>query len=107
MEWVEVGSMASLPQGGTRTEVAGHRLAIFRLGDDLYVIGDRCSHAEASLAEGELFDFEVECPRHGSEFDIRTGTPGSLPATRPVPSYEVKRDGDAVLVALDPQEEQS
>ena len=41
MEWVEVGSMASLPQGGTRTEVAGHRLAIFRLGDDLYVIGDR------------------------------------------------------------------
>ena len=107
MEWVEVGSMASLPQGGTRAEVAGHRLAIFRLGDDLYVIGDRCSHAEASLAEGELFDFDVECPRHGSEFDIRSGRPGSLPATRPVPAYEVKRDGDTVLVALEPQEEQA
>ena len=73
--------------------------------DDLYVIGDRCTHAEASLAEGELFDDEVECPRHGSEFNIRTGMPGALPATRPVPTYEVKVEAGIVLVHLEPGEE--
>ena len=58
---------------------------MFRVGDVVYAIGDRCSHAEASLAEGEIFDGEVECPRHGSAFDLATGMPQTLPATRPVP----------------------
>ena len=105
MEWVKVGDHASLPQGGTRVEVAGHRLAVFRIEDDFFVIGDRCTHAEASLAEGELFDEDVECPRHGSEFNIRTGEPASLPATKPVPSYEVRVESGDVLVELEPQEE--
>ena len=106
MDWVDVGSMTTLPQGGTQVEVAGHCLAVFRIGDDVYVIGDRCSHAEASLAEGELFDDDVECPRHGSEFNIKTGEPGSLPATRPVPTYQVVIDEDVVRVALEPIEEE-
>jgi 3-phenylpropionate/trans-cinnamate dioxygenase ferredoxin subunit len=73
-------------------------VAIFRIGDDVYAIGDRCSHAEASLAEGEVFDHEVECPRHGAEFDLGTGAPGSLPATTPVPVYDVAvQDGDVYL----------
>jgi 3-phenylpropionate/trans-cinnamate dioxygenase ferredoxin subunit len=73
-------------------------VAVFRLGDDLYAIGDRCTHAEASLAEGEVFDTEVECPRHGSSFDLTTGQPGALPATRPVPVYGVEvRDGNVYL----------
>ena len=75
------------PNEGVRVEVGEHRIAMFRIGDDVYAIGDRCSHAEASLSEGELFDYDVECPRHGSEFDVRTGKPASLPATRPVPLY--------------------
>lgn len=87
---VAVGPFEDLPQGrGTLFESDGHRVALFRVGNDVYAIGDRCSHAEASLAEGEVFDLTVECPRHGSEFDLQTGEPGSLPATRPVPSYHV------------------
>jgi 3-phenylpropionate/trans-cinnamate dioxygenase ferredoxin component len=87
---VSVGPLADLPQGrGTRFESDGHRVALFRVGDDVYAIGDRCSHAEASLAEGEVFGLTVECPRHGSEFDLETGEPSSLPATRPVPTYQV------------------
>ena len=102
MEWVEVGASDGFPEGGLRVDVAGHRLAVYRIEGELYVIGDRCSHQEASLAEGELFDYDVECPRHGSEFDVRTGRPGSLPATRPVPSYQVREEDGKVMVQLEP-----
>jgi 3-phenylpropionate/trans-cinnamate dioxygenase ferredoxin subunit len=97
---VRVGALGDLPQGrGVRVDFGEHRIALFRIGDDVYAIGDRCSHAEASLAEGEVFDTEVECPRHGSEFDLRTGKPASLPATRSVPTYTVKiEDGDVHLL---------
>jgi 3-phenylpropionate/trans-cinnamate dioxygenase ferredoxin subunit len=71
------------------------------VGEAVYGLGDRCSHAEASLAEGELFDLEVECPRHGSAFDIITGAPKSLPATRPVPVYQVKIEDADVMVWLE------
>jgi 3-phenylpropionate/trans-cinnamate dioxygenase ferredoxin subunit len=103
-EWVKLGDRDDFEDGfGTCVEVAGHRIAVFNVNGDLYAIGDRCSHAEASLAEGELFDFDVECPRHGSEFDVRTGKPGSLPATRSVPVYELSIDGGTVTVLLEPE----
>ena len=105
MEWARVGESDSFVQGGTRVDMAGHRLAVFRIGNDFYAIGDLCSHADASLAEGELFDYDVECPRHGSEFDVRTGRPGSLPATRPVPTYPVRVEDGVVMVGLDPDQE--
>ena len=96
---VEVGPLADLPEGrGVRVEAAGHRVAVFRIGDDVYALGDRCSHAEASLAEGEPDDGVVECPRHGAEFDLRTGRALTLPATRPVPVYGAHvRDGVVYL----------
>lgn len=101
-ERVEVIALADMPEDrGLRVETMGHRIALFRVGDDVYAIGDVCSHAEASLAEGELFDYDVECPRHGSEFDIRTGKPASLPATRPVPSYEVEVEDGVVFLTIE------
>ena len=98
MEYM-IAPLADLPDGrGVRVEVAGERIALFRLDGAIYAVGDRCSHAEASLAEGEVFDTDVECPRHGAEFDLRTGTAQSLPATRPVPVYRTAvRDGDVYL----------
>ncbi len=107
MERFKVASLADLSQGaGNRLEVAGHRIALFRIGDDLYAIGDRCSHAEASLAGGEVFDLAVECPRHGSEFDLRTGKPQSFPATQPVATYDIEIDGDDVYLMVDPLPEE-
>ncbi len=104
---VHVGALRDFPAGrGVRVEVGRHRIAVFRIGEDLYAIGDRCSHAEASLAEGELFDTEVECPRHGSEFDLRTGKPATLPATQPVPVYTIRVEDGAVMLEL-PAEEDS
>ncbi len=85
-----------------RFDVGEHRIALVRIEDDFYAIGDRCSHEDYSLAEGEVWadECELECPRHGSTFDLRTGEPCSLPATKPVPVYEVEVDGDDVAVVL-------
>jgi 3-phenylpropionate/trans-cinnamate dioxygenase ferredoxin subunit len=86
-----------------RIDVGDDRIAVFRVGDEVYAIGDRCSHAEASLSEGEVFDTEVECPRHGAEFDLTSGKPLSLPATKPVPTYPTSiRDGEVVLTIEGP-----
>ncbi len=96
---VHVASLKNLEEGtGLRVDVGEHRVALFRVADQVYAIGDRCSHAEASLAEGEIFGYDVECPWHGSEFDVRTGTPASLPAIRSVPIYDVEIvDGEVYL----------
>jgi 3-phenylpropionate/trans-cinnamate dioxygenase ferredoxin subunit len=85
-----------------RFDIGEHRIALVRIEDDFYAIGDRCSHEDYSLAEGEVWadERELECPRHGSTFDLRTGEPCSLPATKPVPAYEVEIDGDDVAVVL-------
>lgn len=85
-----------------RFDVGAHRIALVRIGEDFYAIGDRCSHEDYSLAEGEVWadERELECPRHGSTFDLATGEPCSLPATKPVPVYGVETEGDAVWVVL-------
>ena len=96
----KVGDVA--PNSAIRVDREGHRLAVVRIGDDWYAIGDRCSHAEASLAEGEVWpdECEIECPKHGSAFSLKTGEPLTLPATQPVPTYTVRVDGDDVLVRI-------
>jgi 3-phenylpropionate/trans-cinnamate dioxygenase ferredoxin subunit len=97
----EVATLESLSVGvGKCFEVDGTRVALFRIDSVVHAIDDRCSHAEASLAAGEVFGTEVECPRHGAEFDLITGEPGSLPATKPVSVYPAEvRDG-SVFVTL-------
>ena len=101
---VEITALDQLPRDrGVRVTVGDHRIAMFRINDDVYAIGDRCSHAEASLAEGELWDTSVECPRHGSEFDLKTGEPSALPATVPVPVYQVSVEDGTVYLELEDQ----
>lgn len=91
-----------LPSSSRRFDVGAHRIALVRIEDDFYAIGDTCSHEDYSLSEGTVFDeeCELECWKHGSTFDLRTGEPRSLPATRPVPVYQVKVDGDDVFVEV-------
>lgn len=91
MSTVAVAKFADLVDGsGTRVDVGEAGIAVFRIGDEVHAIADTCSHAEASLSEGELFGTDVECPRHGAEFDIATGAAVSLPATKPVAAYPVE-----------------
>ena len=90
------------PGSARRFDVDGLRIALVRIGDDFYAIGDRCSHADYSLSEGDVWDEEreIECPKHGSTFSLVTGEPQTLPATQPVPVYTVELDGDDVQVVL-------
>jgi 3-phenylpropionate/trans-cinnamate dioxygenase ferredoxin component len=80
------------PGTARRFDVAGHRIAVVRVDDDVYAIGDRCSHQDISLSEGEVLGDErqIECWKHGSAFSLVTGEPESLPATKPVPVYEAR-----------------
>ena len=84
-----------------RFDVDGHRVCVVRIGDDFYAIGDRCSHEDYSLSEGEVFEdeLEIECWKHGSTFSLVDGEPQSLPATRPVPVYDVVVQGGDVIVS--------
>ncbi len=104
--------MASdVPDGvARRFDVEGHRVAVVRIGEQFYALGDRCSHANFSLSEGTVWaeDCALECPQHASSFDLVTGRPNSLPATAPVPVYEIRRTGDnddqVELVLPDPNQ---
>ena len=106
---VLVASFQDLPDGGaTRVEVNGHRLSVIRIDQNVYVIGDRCTHADVSLSEGEV-DVDtchIECWKHGSSFSLITGEPDAFPATRPVPVYEAHvLNGDVVVTLPEPTED--
>lgn len=99
-----VASLDEIPDGGMKQVVVGGSLVgLYRKGRDVYAIGDICTHEEAYLTEGDFDadDLEVECPRHGSRFNVESGAVRILPATRPVTAYEVKIEGD--LVSVGPQ----
>ncbi|WP_069811916.1 bifunctional 3-phenylpropionate/cinnamic acid dioxygenase ferredoxin subunit [Streptomyces sp. TP-A0874] len=83
-----------------RVELDGTPVCVVRTEGEVFAINDICSHANVSLAEGEVEDCQVECWLHGSSFDLRTGKPSGPPATRPVPVYPVKIEGDDVLVSV-------
>ena len=101
MPWVEVANLADLREGeGHKICHGGHVAAVFLTEGDVYAVGDRCSHAEASLSEGEVFGTEVECPLHGAVFDLTSGEALTFPAVRPVPSYPTRVEGERVLVEL-------
>jgi 3-phenylpropionate/trans-cinnamate dioxygenase ferredoxin subunit len=97
----ELCAMDELEPGKARRfDVGDHRIALVRIDDDVYAIGDRCSHADYSLSEGEVWEDEreIECWKHGSTFSLVTGEPQSLPATKPVPVYEVRVEDGMVKV---------
>lgn len=97
---VRVASVSEVEVGrAIAVEVNGRKVALCHpFPDEFYAIDDICSHALASLSEGELMEYEIECPRHGAHFDIRTGEALTLPATKPVKTYRVVVEGDEVYI---------
>jgi 3-phenylpropionate/trans-cinnamate dioxygenase ferredoxin subunit len=89
-------------EGAIRVELAGKPVCIARSNGEVFAIADVCSHADVALSEGDVEDGKIECWLHGSLFDLRTGEPSGLPATRPVPTYPVTVEGDDVLVQMEP-----
>ncbi len=90
--WVEVGRIEDVPPGhAARVEIDEVPVAIFNLDGEFFCLDDTCSHAEASLSDGDLDTSRcaIECPLHGSAFSLRTGDPLSLPAVEPVRVHQV------------------
>lgn len=85
-----------------RFEVAGRAVAVVRIGDAVYAVGDRCSHADVPLSTGEVHrdSLEIECERHGSAFSLVDGRPNTLPATQPVPVFVATVSGGDVVVEV-------
>jgi 3-phenylpropionate/trans-cinnamate dioxygenase ferredoxin component len=82
--------------------IAGIAVAVVRIDDDVYAIGDVCSHANVSLSEGEVWcdEKELECPKHGSTFSLVTGEPATLPATQPVPVFDAEIVDGQIVVTI-------
>lgn len=89
------------PGGTLRLDDGDEGICLVRIDDDFYALSDRCSHANVSLAEGEVDPEErtIECWKHGSTFSLLDGRPQCLPATQPVRVFQVTREGDEVVVS--------
>ncbi|AOT58326.1 MULTISPECIES: non-heme iron oxygenase ferredoxin subunit [Streptomyces] len=101
MAFVRVCGLSELTEDTPkRVEIDGTPVSVVLTEGEVFAIHDICSHANVSLSEGEVDGCAIECWLHGSSFDLRTGKPSGLPATRPVPVYPVKTEGDDVLVSV-------
>jgi 3-phenylpropionate/trans-cinnamate dioxygenase ferredoxin subunit len=97
--YVSVCALSELVDGEPHKAVVdGVTMAVVLTEGEVFAINDICSHGQVSLAEGEVEGCALECWLHGSQFDLRTGRPLSLPATDPVPVYPVKVEDGTVFV---------
>jgi 3-phenylpropionate/trans-cinnamate dioxygenase ferredoxin subunit len=104
-ELVDVARAGDLAMDtAVKVDVAGQDVALVRCEEGVFAIGNQCSHADVDLSEGEVEGCALECWLHGSQFDLRTGRPLSLPALEPVPTYrvEIDGDGDDARILIDP-----
>ena len=100
-DYVRAYAVADLADdSAVSVEIDGVPVCLAKTEGEVFAVADVCSHADIPLSEGEVENGTVDCWLHGSRFDLRSGRPTGLPATRPVPIYPVKIDGDDVLVAV-------
>ncbi len=101
---IDVCPLEELPPGAARiVEYEEFEIGVFNCAGELLAIEDRCSHDDGTLAEGEINqeDCTVECPRHGSLFDLRTGKPKTLPAYVPVETFPVLVEDGLIKLEVD------
>ena len=98
-EFVSVAKTSDLPEGKIMlVEVGDERILLSNIGGSFYAIGEVCPHAEGPLSDGVVEEGEVECPWHGSRFDLKTGEVTASPADEAVARYAVRIEEEDVLV---------
>jgi len=101
IEFVEIAPASELPNGERLfLEVEGKAIVIFNIADQLFAIGDICTHDDGPLGDGDLEGYSIVCPRHGGEFDVRTGSATQMPAVVDIPAYPVKVVDGMIHVGL-------
>jgi 3-phenylpropionate/trans-cinnamate dioxygenase ferredoxin component len=101
LEWITVATTADLPNGTRRIlEIDGQPVAVFNIAGTYYAIADVCSHDDGPVAEGDLDGYEIECPRHGARFDVRSGKVLTFPAIVDIPAYETRVEAGEVQIAF-------
>jgi 3-phenylpropionate/trans-cinnamate dioxygenase ferredoxin subunit len=83
-----------------KIEKAGKTICVARVGNEVFAVADTCTHSDASLSEGDVTGFKIECWLHGAEFDLRTGEALTLPANIPLETFAVSIDGNTVTIEI-------
>ncbi len=103
-DYVAIGPAEEVGNGQRKlVEIDGLAIAVFNIAGTFYAIADVCSHDDGPVAEGDLHDYEIECPRHGAHFDVRSGKVLSFPAIVDIAAYPVKVEDGELLVGLPPE----
>jgi 3-phenylpropionate/trans-cinnamate dioxygenase ferredoxin subunit len=91
VEYIDIAPISDLPNGERLfLEIEGKSLVIFNIADQFFAIGDICSHDDGPVGEGDLEGYNIVCPRHGGEFDVRTGQAVQMPAVVDIPAYPIR-----------------
>ena len=102
MKWIRVCARSELLPGEHRVVWDGDvAVAVFNIDGELYAVEDVCTHDGGDLATGDLYGYEIECPRHGARFDVRSGAVLCPPAYEPIAKFPVKIEGDSILTRDD------
>jgi 3-phenylpropionate/trans-cinnamate dioxygenase ferredoxin subunit len=102
MAFVEAAKVHEVPRGRAKiVEIRDEEIVLCNVEGEIYAIANVCTHDDGPLGEGYLIGEEIECPRHGARFNVKTGQVTVLPAIVPVPTFEVKIEGDTVFVDVD------
>lgn len=102
MTLVKAAKLTDVPPGRVIVvEIGDEDVALCNVDGQVYAIANVCTHDDGPLGTGYLLGDEIECPRHGARFNVRTGAVRTLPAIIPIPTFEVKIEGDDILVDTD------
>ncbi len=102
MAFVKAANVADVPPGRVKVvELGDEEVALCNVGGEIYAIANVCTHDNGPLGEGYLMGDEIECPRHGARFDVKTGDVRTLPAVIPIPRFQVKLEGTEIMVEVD------
>jgi len=106
-EFVTVARTGEIAPGTVKVvRVDDVAIGVANVDGEFYAFADVCTHDGGPVAEGELDDYQIECPRHGARFDIRTGAVKLLPAVTPIPIYPLRVEGDSIQVKPEPRNDE-
>lgn len=99
--YVKVATVDQFPKDmGMRVEAGGQQIALFKVGESFFAVGETCTHVGGPISEGMIHEKQILCPWHGASFDLKTGAHLTGPGHGPLPSYPVRVNGNDIEVEI-------